>query len=167
MLDGSSTANLTVPILTDSLPEVDESFMMQILRVSLVNMTVAEKHLPTIGQPDTARVTIGMNGDAFGVFMLYSISPNATKNGLYLEVREEPRTRVPLVIDRTGGSLGQVMVEWMYVGGSAKPNVDFNGTGEMLIFAEGESKEMCMYVTVLNYHKILNPLYVFNKTVYR
>ncbi|XP_017551078.2 adhesion G-protein coupled receptor V1 isoform X2 [Pygocentrus nattereri] len=141
MLDGSSIANLTVPILTDSLPEVDESFMIQILKVSLVNMTVAAKHLPTIGQPDTARVTIGMNGDAFGVFMLYSTSPNATEKGFYLEVREEPRTRVPLVIERTGGSLGQVTVEWMYVGGSAKPNADFNGTGEMLVFAEGDVRK--------------------------
>ncbi|XP_066512530.1 adhesion G-protein coupled receptor V1-like [Hoplias malabaricus] len=141
MLDGSSVANLTVSILTDSLPEVDESFMIQILKVSLVNTTVAEKHLPTIGQPGTARVTIGMNGDAFGVFIIYSISSNATEKGLYLEVREEPHTRVPLVIERTGGSLGQVTVEWMYVGGSAKPNADFNGTGETLIFAEGDMRK--------------------------
>uniref|UniRef100_A0A8B9KDR7 Adhesion G protein-coupled receptor V1 n=1 Tax=Astyanax mexicanus TaxID=7994 RepID=A0A8B9KDR7_ASTMX len=141
MPDGSSVANLTVPILTDSLPEVDESFMVQILKVSLVNITVAAKHLPTIGQPDTARVTIGMNGDAFGVFIIYSISPNATEKGLYLEVREEPGTRVPLVIERTGGSLGQVTVEWMFIGGSAKPSEDFNGTGETLIFAEGDVKK--------------------------
>lgn len=141
MLDGSSIANLTVPILTDSLPEMDESFMIQILKVSLVNMTVAEKHLPTIRQPDTATVTIGMNGDAFGVFKLYSINPRATQNGSYLEITEEPGTRVLLVIERTGGSLGRVTVEWMNVGGTAKPNADFNGTGETLIFAEGRSEE--------------------------
>lgn len=137
MLGGSSIANLTVPILTDSLPEMDESFMIQILKVSLVNMTVAEKHLPTIRQPDTATVTIGMNGDAFGVFKLYSLSPHATQNGSYLEVKEEPGTRVLLIIERTGGSLGSVTVEWMNVGGTAKPSADFNGTGETLIFAEG------------------------------
>lgn len=141
MLYGSNIANLTVPILTDSLPEMDESFMIQILKVSLVNMTVAEKHLPTIRQPDTATVTIGMNGDAFGVFKLYSLNPSATQNGSYLEVKEEPGTRVLLVIERTGGSLGRVTVEWMIVGGTAKPNVDFNGTGETLIFAEGRSEE--------------------------
>ncbi|XP_076853827.1 adhesion G-protein coupled receptor V1 [Brachyhypopomus gauderio] len=142
MLYGSSIANLTVPILADSLPEMDESFTVQILKVALVNLTVAEKHLPTIGQPDVATVTIGMNGDAFGVFILYSISPNATKNGLYLEVREESLTRVLLVIERTGGSLGQVTVEWMYVGGSATPSADFNGTtGETLIFAEGDVRK--------------------------
>lgn len=137
MLDSSSIANLTVLILTDSLPEMDESFMIQILKVSLVNMTVAEKHVPTIRQPDTATVTIGMNGDAFGVFKLYSINPRATQNGSYLEVREEPGTRVLLIIERTGGSLGRVTVEWMNVGGTAKPSEDFNGTGETLIFANG------------------------------
>ncbi|XP_058231364.1 adhesion G-protein coupled receptor V1 isoform X3 [Hemibagrus wyckioides] len=148
MLDGSSSANLTVPILTDSLPEMDESFMIQILKVSLVNMTVGEKHLPTIRQPDTTTVTIGMNGDAFGVFKLYSINPSATQNGLYLEVREEPGTRVLLVIERTGGSLGRVTVEWMHVGGTAKPNADFNGTGETLIFAEGNVKKTLeFYIT--------------------
>ncbi|XP_053337317.1 adhesion G-protein coupled receptor V1 [Clarias gariepinus] len=148
MLDGSSIANLTVQILTDSLPEMDESFMVQILKVTLVNMTVAEKHLPTITQPNTATVTIGMNGDAFGVFKLYSINPSATQNGLYLEVREETGTRVTLVIERTGGSLGRVTVEWMYVGGTAKPSADFNGTGETLVFAGGDVKKTIeFYIT--------------------
>lgn len=143
MLDRSGVANLTVTILTDSLPEVDESFMIKILKVSLVNMTVTAKNLPMIQQPDVALVTIGMNGDAFGIFMLYSINPNATQDGLYLEVREEPKTTVLLVIERRGGSMGQVTVEWKYVGGSATPNADFNGTGETLIFAEGKSCLHC------------------------
>ncbi|XP_030633613.1 adhesion G-protein coupled receptor V1 [Chanos chanos] len=141
MQDGSGIANLTVPILTDSLPEVDESFTIRILRVSLVNMTVEEKNRPSIGQPDTALVTIGMNGDAFGVFLLYSISPGTSENGLYLKVKEEPRATVLLVIERRGGSLGQVTVEWKYVGGNATPNADFNGTGETLVFAEGDVRK--------------------------
>lgn len=33
MEDGSGAANLTVPILTDKFPEIDESFSIQILRV--------------------------------------------------------------------------------------------------------------------------------------
>ncbi|XP_036383544.1 LOW QUALITY PROTEIN: adhesion G-protein coupled receptor V1 [Megalops cyprinoides] len=142
MLEGAGIANLTVPILTDSLPEVDESFMVQILKVDLVNLTTLAKNRPSIGQPDTAVVTIGMNGDAFGVFLIYSISPNATEKGLYLEVREEPRTSVLLVIERRGGSLGQVTVEWKFVGGTATPNADFNGTGETLTFKEGDLRKV-------------------------
>ncbi|KAI1900416.1 hypothetical protein AGOR_G00049720 [Albula goreensis] len=141
MLDGSGITNLTVPILTDSLPEVDESFTIHILKVDLFNVTVATKNRPSIGLPDSAVVTIGMNGDAFGVFMLYSVSPNASVDGLYLEVREEPRTSVLLVIDRTGGSMGRVTVEWRFVGGSATPNADFNGTGDTLIFTDGELRK--------------------------
>lgn len=137
MLDRSAVANLTVQILTDSLPEVDESFSIKILSVNLINMTTTTKNLPTIQQPDTALVTIGMNGDAFGIFLLYSISPSATKDGLYVEVKEEPKTTVLLVIERRGGSMGQVTVEWKYVGGSATPNTDFNGMGETFIFAHG------------------------------
>ncbi|XP_026067280.1 adhesion G-protein coupled receptor V1 [Carassius auratus] len=146
MLDRSRVANLTVPILTDSLPEVDESFVIKILSVSLANMTTTTKNLPTIQQPDTALVTIAMNGDAFGIFLLYSINPNATQDGLYLEVREEPKTTVLLVIERRGGSMGQVTVEWKYVGGSATPNTDFNGTGDTLIFAEGDVKKTLEFV---------------------
>lgn len=83
-------------------------------------------------------VTIGINGDAFGVFLIYSLSPSATNKGLYLEVREEPMVVVPLVIERRGGNLGTVTVEWSFVeglsGGKATPDVDFTGTGGTLVF---------------------------------
>ncbi|XP_070689817.1 adhesion G-protein coupled receptor V1 [Pempheris klunzingeri] len=140
MDDGSGVANLTVPILTDKFPEMDESFAIQILKVELMNLTVAQKNLPSIGQPDKAVVTIGMNGDAFGVFLIYTLSPNATNEGLYLEVREEPTVVVPLVIERTGGNLGTVSVEWRFVGGKATPDADFTGTGGTLVF-DGDLKK--------------------------
>ncbi|XP_070760191.1 adhesion G-protein coupled receptor V1 [Enoplosus armatus] len=140
MDDGSGVANLTVPILTDKFPEMDESFSIQILKVELINLTVAPKNLPSIGQPDTAVVTIGMNGDAFGVFLIYSLSPNTTNEGLYLEVREEPTVVVPLVIERRGGNLGTVTVEWRFVGGKATPDADFTGTGGTLVF-DGDLKK--------------------------
>ncbi|XP_053180894.1 adhesion G-protein coupled receptor V1 [Scomber japonicus] len=135
MEDGSGVANLTVQILTDKFPEMDESFSIQILKVELMNLTVAQKNLPSIGQPDNAVVTIGMNGDAFGVFLIYSISPNATNEGLHLEVREEPMVVVPLVVERRGGNLGTVTVEWRFVGGEATPDADFTGTGGTLVFS--------------------------------
>uniref|UniRef100_H2M3Y4 Adhesion G-protein coupled receptor V1 n=1 Tax=Oryzias latipes TaxID=8090 RepID=H2M3Y4_ORYLA len=140
MEDGSRTANLTVLILTDTFPEMDESFLMQILKAELVNLTVPQKNLPSIGQPDKALVTIGINGDAFGVFLIYSISPNTTNDGLFLEVREEPTVAVTLVIERRGGNLGTVTVEWKFVGGKATPDVDFIGTGGTLVF-DGDLKK--------------------------
>ncbi|XP_056232770.1 adhesion G-protein coupled receptor V1 isoform X2 [Seriola aureovittata] len=140
MEDGLGVANLTVPILTDKFPEMDESFSIQILKVELINQTVAQKNLPSIGQPDKAMVTIGMNGDAFGVFLIYSLSPNATNEGLDLEVREEPMVVVPLVIERRGGNLGTVSVEWRFVGGKATPDADFTGAGGNLVF-DGDLKK--------------------------
>ncbi|XP_060927102.1 adhesion G-protein coupled receptor V1 [Limanda limanda] len=140
MEDGSQVASLTVQILTDKFPEMDESFSIQILKVELLNLSVAQKNLPSIGQPDKALVTIAMNGDAFGVFLIYSLSPNATDEGLYLEVREEPGVVVPLVIERRGGNLGTVSVEWRFVGGKATPDADFTGTGGTLVF-DGDLKK--------------------------
>ncbi|XP_054629148.1 adhesion G-protein coupled receptor V1 isoform X2 [Dunckerocampus dactyliophorus] len=137
MEDGSGEANLTVLILTDKFPEMDESFAIQILQIGLMNVTAAQNNLPTIGQPDKAVVTIGLNGDAFGVFLIYSVSPNATNQGLYVEVWEEPLVVVPLVIERRGGNLGTVTVEWRVVGGKATPDSDFTGTGGTLVF-DGE-----------------------------
>lgn len=87
-----------------------------------------------MGQPDEAVVTIGMNGDAFGVFLIYSLSLSAAEGGLYLEVLEEPSVVVPLVIERRGGNLGRVAVEWRFVGGEATPDTDFTGTGGTLVF---------------------------------
>uniref|UniRef100_A0A3Q3J0J5 Adhesion G-protein coupled receptor V1 n=1 Tax=Monopterus albus TaxID=43700 RepID=A0A3Q3J0J5_MONAL len=140
MEDGSGVANLTVPILSDTFPEVDERFSIQILKVELINLTVAQKNLPSIGQPDNAVVIIGMNGDAFGVFLIYSLNPSATNKGLYLEVQEEPGVVVPLVIERRGGNVGTVTVEWKFVGGKATPDVDFTGTGGTLVF-DGDLKK--------------------------
>ncbi|KAM8885173.1 adhesion G-protein coupled receptor V1 [Spinachia spinachia] len=140
MEDGSGVANLTVPILTDTFPEMDESFSIHILKVELINLTVAQKNLPSIGLPDKAVVTIGMNGDAFGVFLIYSLSPNTTNDGLYLEVPEEPMVVVPLVIERLGGNLGTVTIEWRFVGGKGTPDADFSGTGGILVF-DGDLKK--------------------------
>ncbi|XP_077457045.1 adhesion G-protein coupled receptor V1 [Stigmatopora argus] len=140
MEDGSGEANLTVFILTDQLPEKDESFAIQILKVELMNLTAEQKNLPSIGQPDKAVVTIGLNGDAFGVFLIYSDSPNATNEGLYIEVHEEPMLIVPLIIERRGGNLGTVTVEWRFVGGKATPDRDFAKTGGTLVF-DGDLKK--------------------------
>lgn len=46
MEDGSGVANLTVQILTDKFPEMDESFSIQILKVKSNNMYSI---FPTIG----------------------------------------------------------------------------------------------------------------------
>lgn len=140
MQEGEEFANLTVTILPDSLPELDERFAIKLLKVELMNVSASLKNQPTIGQPNTSTVIIMMNGDAFGVFKIYSVSPNATENGLYVEVEERPQTNVQLMIHRTEGSLGQVAVEWCVTGGTATPNLDFIGAGETLVFAEGETR---------------------------
>ncbi|XP_042546906.1 adhesion G-protein coupled receptor V1 [Dipodomys spectabilis] len=140
MLEGDEFANLTVSILPDDFPEMDESFLISLLEVHLINTTASFKNQPTIGQPNTSAVVIALNGDAFGVFVIYSISPNTSEDGFFVEVQEQPQTSVEFVIHRTGGSLGQVTVEWRVVGGTATEGLDFIGAGEFLTFAEGETK---------------------------
>lgn len=140
MLEGDEFANLTVSILPDDIPEMDESFLISLLEVHLMNITDSFKNQPTIGQPNTSAVVIALNGDAFGVFVMYSVSPNTSEDGLCVELQEQPHNSVELVIHRTGGSLGQVMVEWRVVGGTATEGLDFIGAGDILTFAEGESQ---------------------------
>ncbi|XP_008578647.1 PREDICTED: G-protein coupled receptor 98, partial [Galeopterus variegatus] len=149
MLEGDEFANLTVSILPDDFPEMDESFLISLLEVHLMNITASFKNQPTIGQPNTSTVVIALNGDAFGVFVIYSISPNASEDGLFVEVQEQPLTSVELMIHRMGGSLGQVTVEWRVVGGTATEGLDFIGTGDILTFAEGETKKIAI-LTVLD-----------------
>ncbi|ETE65236.1 G-protein coupled receptor 98, partial [Ophiophagus hannah] len=141
MEEGEEFANLTVSILPDDFPELDEKFAISLLQIMLMNITASIENQPVIGQPNTTTVLILMNGDAFGVFVIYSISPHTTENGLYVEVQEQPQNTVQLMIHRTEGSLGQVMVEWSISGGTATPNLDFISDGEVLIFAKGETKK--------------------------
>ena len=105
-----------------------------------MNLTVAERNRPSVGRPRRALVTIAMNGDSFGVFLMYSLSPDATEDGLRLEVGEEPRA-VALVVERRGGSLGRVTVEWGFVGGGANPGEDFTASGGTLVFNDGTQTE--------------------------
>ncbi|KAM8777301.1 adhesion G-protein coupled receptor V1 [Rhynchonycteris naso] len=144
MLEGDEFANLTVSILPDDFPEMDESFLISLLEVHLMNITASFENQPTIGQPNTSTVVIALNGDAFGVFVIYSISPNTSEDGLYVEVQEQPQTTVELLIHRTGGSLGQVTVEWRVVDGTATEGLDFIGSGDILTFAEGEIKKIAV-----------------------
>ncbi|XP_063151499.1 adhesion G-protein coupled receptor V1 [Candoia aspera] len=141
MEEGQEFANLTVSILPDDFPELDEKFVISLLQIVLMNVTASIENQPLIGQPNTSTVVILMNGNAFGVFVIYSISPHTAENGLYVEVQEWPQNIVQLMIHRTEGSLGQVIVEWRITGGTATPNLDFIGDGEVLIFAEGETKK--------------------------
>lgn len=104
------------------------------MQVELLNLTVAQKNLPTVGQPDKAVVIIAMNGDDFGIFVIYMLSPNATNETRYLEVREESMSVVTLVVERRGGNQGSVSVQWRFVGGKATPGDDFTGTGGTLVF---------------------------------
>lgn len=139
MLEGHEFANLTISLLPDDIPEMDESFLISLLEVHLVNITDSFKNQPSIGHPNTSTVVIALNGDAFGVFVIYSAHPNTSEDGSCVEVQEQPQTSVELVIQRTGGSLGQVTVEWRVAGGTATEGLDFIGAGDILTFAEGKS----------------------------
>ncbi|XP_051028356.1 adhesion G-protein coupled receptor V1 [Acomys russatus] len=149
MLEGDEYANLTVSVLPDAVPEMDESFLISLLEVHLMNITDSLENQPTVGHPNTSAVVIGLNGDAFGVFVIYSVSPNTSEDGSRVEVQEQPQTSVDLLVHRTGGSLGQVIVEWRVVGGTATEGLDFVGAGDILTFAEGETKKMAI-LTILD-----------------
>ncbi|EHB10698.1 G-protein coupled receptor 98 [Heterocephalus glaber] len=149
MLEGDEFANLTVSVLPDDFPEMDESFLISLLEVHLMNITASFKNQPTIGQPNTSTVVIALNGDAFGVFVIYSIGRNTSEDGSFVEVQEQPQTLVELMIHRTGGSLGQVTVEWRVAGGTATEGLHFIGAGDILTFAEGETKKTAI-LTILD-----------------
>ncbi|XP_054994600.1 adhesion G-protein coupled receptor V1 [Sorex araneus] len=149
MQEGEGFVNLTVSVLPDHFPEMDESFQISLLEVHLMNATVSFSNQPTIGEPNTSTVVIALNGDAYGVFVIYSISPNTSEDGLYVEVQEQPQSTVELMIHRTGGSLGQVTVEWRVIGGTAIEGLDFIGAGDILTFAEGETKKIAI-LTILD-----------------
>ncbi|XP_075069096.1 adhesion G-protein coupled receptor V1 [Mixophyes fleayi] len=141
MQEGEEFANLAVSILPDSFPELDEQFIVSLLEVRLQNISTSVNNQPVISQPNMSVVVIMMNGDAFGVFVIYIRNPNATEGGRHVSLQEHPQT-VQLVIERREGSLGQVTVDWSVIGGTASRNVDFTVDDGVLIFTEGETSKV-------------------------
>nr|XP_006812422.1 PREDICTED: G protein coupled receptor 98-like protein isoform X1 [Saccoglossus kowalevskii] len=141
--DGASFGYVTVVVLNDSIPELDESFQVKLESVRLLDLVPLPQNQPQLGQQTEAEVIIGSNDDANGVWTIYSNSPDATENGqsIAVEERDGLSVSVELVIERTGGAIGDVSISWRVAGGTASNRLDYTADGATLTFPPRERRQ--------------------------
>ncbi|XP_038076858.1 adhesion G-protein coupled receptor V1-like isoform X2 [Patiria miniata] len=141
--DGMASGYLNVTIRDDATPERDEIFNMRLASVTLVGPTPQPNNLPTLGTQRETRVTIASNDDANGVWRIYSNSPEAVNGQLVLVTETEGvSVSVELVVERQGGSIGDVSVSWQAVAGTATEGDDYSASGGTLNFASGQTRQV-------------------------
>lgn len=100
--DGATTGQLPVSILADTIPELDEAFLVKLTQIEVASAEGSLKYPPQLGQLNQARVTINKNDNAFGIFRVVSESPQASGGGTAVGVEEKPQLAVDLVVERLG-----------------------------------------------------------------
>ena len=104
--NGQFEGSLPITVLTDDLPELNERLNIELTRVELVGGPPANpSNIPQLGERRAAKVTIGSNDDANGVFRIYSNDPRALDQGQTIPVEERAKFSVELVVERQGECL--------------------------------------------------------------
>ncbi|VDI35962.1 G-protein coupled receptor 98 [Mytilus galloprovincialis] len=139
--EGTNTGNVAVTIKGDNLPEINEKFLIQLNSVVLVSGVTSTKHPPTLEQ----------NDNAYGQFNLISDYPTAIEGGHQIAVEERHKFAVDLVVERKGGNLDDVSIDWYIdIGAStATYGVDYTGDGATLQFTSGVASKL-ITVTILD-----------------
>ncbi|XP_072038274.1 adhesion G-protein coupled receptor V1-like [Amphiura filiformis] len=141
---GEAFTFANIVIMNDTIPEQDEVFKVNLLDVSLVDKTPLPQNAPQLGPHQSTKVTIVTNDDANGIWRIYSNSPDAIENGQRVMVEETERltVSVELIVERQGGSIGDVSVSWRVAGGTATPDLDFSASGGTLNFPAGQTRQI-------------------------
>ena len=123
--EGDSFAYISVTILADDLPELNETFQLSLISVSL-DEELAENsggNGPQLGPITRADITILENDDPYGRFHITGSGGEST-----VQVQEVGNFGVILNIDRQAGTVGTVQVTWsISTEGTATENMDFGG----------------------------------------
>eukprot|EP00058_Branchiostoma_floridae_P024219 XP_002609709.1 hypothetical protein BRAFLDRAFT_102479 [Branchiostoma floridae] len=130
--------DIPIQIINDTVPELDESFLVQLLRVELAGgASAVPENNPRLGDVTVTTVTIETNDAANGMFAIYS--SRLGQGAQSIEV-EETSQSVELVVERIGGTIGEVRVNWAVTGGTANTD-DYRSSGGAFTFLEGETKK--------------------------
>ena len=122
--EGVSSENISVTILTDNIPELNETFQLSLIGVSFAEERAEDSGSggPQLGPTTTADIVILENDDPYGRFSISGSSGESV-----VRVQEVGNLGVSLTVTREAGRIGTVLVTWNIVGGTTAENVDFGG----------------------------------------
>ncbi|KAL4228132.1 hypothetical protein ACF0H5_013567 [Mactra antiquata] len=149
--EGQTSGEIPVLINTDSIPELNEIFMIALTRVDVIGAPPSPQNTPYLGELRNATVTILANDDTYGAFTIYSDSPLSSDNGHRIQVEEKDNLAVDLIVERQGGTMGEVSIDWSVDRdvSTAVYGVDFRADGATLMFNPGENRKL-ISITVLD-----------------
>eukprot|EP00794_Sanderia_malayensis_P009868 gene9868-10878_t len=122
-MDGQTTANINVTIFDDEIPESDETILVNLTSVVLLNGTEILDNSPRIGNSRIATVIISANDNANGVLQ-FSASSITVYEGM---------TGTFLNLTRTGGTFSQVSVEFQVNNNGETNGADYTITSSTRI----------------------------------
>lgn len=93
---GVASRNITIKIFKDSIPEVDESFQVEITQVEVVDAATGSLN-GRIGNPSAINVTIGANDQPYGLLGIYM--KNTGRSGTYYAVEEPGSGTTPVIFE--------------------------------------------------------------------
>lgn len=132
IFSGNNSGEILIAITDDSIPELNETFIVELNTVEVIGRTVLAENEPQIESASSADVIILENDDAHGEFFLY-----VNTNMNTISVPEANEFTVPLTVQRMGGTIGDVTIAWQVSGGSATAGEDYRASGASLTFQDG------------------------------
>ncbi|GCB80708.1 hypothetical protein scyTo_0016347 [Scyliorhinus torazame] len=144
--ENATQALITFTILPDNIPELRESFLVNITSVKLTDTTLvggqpSVKHLGM----ELAEITIEENDDPRGIVQ-FNVTTDETGAVIAYEVAL-PRNHLQLLVIRSAGKFGEVNVSWEARPGSANFS-DFTPAYGSLKFANGDSSALLDIIIV-------------------
>ena len=122
-----STATLTIDIVDDTIPELDEIFSILLTSVELTDSVEDTTVPPTLGANTMVQITILASDNPFGSISLaqerYSVAEGNT---------------IAISLVRVGGTLGVSTVTYATVNGRAQSPQDYTDSSGTVVFAQGQ-----------------------------
>uniref|UniRef100_A0A1X7VF86 Staphylococcus aureus surface protein A n=3 Tax=Amphimedon queenslandica TaxID=400682 RepID=A0A1X7VF86_AMPQE len=140
--DRETSTTINILILPDNIPEIEETFAVELVSVRLLNDSLAvgaPPNSPNIQQPAVARVSIAENDFPQG---LMNIDP-----GPFTVSESVDTTCIPVY--RSGGMFSTVGASYSFTDGSATGGSDFDNT-EGTISIGPQVSQGCLNVTITN-----------------
>ncbi|KAI8777860.1 G-protein coupled receptor 98, partial [Biomphalaria glabrata] len=146
--DGQTTGLIQLPIINDNIPELDEQFFLTLVDAEVVNSTTDVTDSPLLGSLLKASIVITASDNAFGQFVVLNPSDPSSR---VVQVQEINKLAVDLVVERQGGTYGNVSIEWSIslVNRTATYGEDYIADGATLLFLAGQNRRV-ITLTILD-----------------
>jgi len=135
--NGVGSGAIPVTIIGDPHPELNESLVVRLISVQLTDPSLSPGG-PSLGATVTNNLVILENDDPRGRFAITGSNGDSITR---VSESEDFNFGVSLIVERQGGTLGEVSVQWSVVDSTAVEGADYTGTGAVLTFLDGDNRE--------------------------